>query len=708
MHGASSRAALGLDAHRPERAALARVLLLLLVYVVVEWLALRTGAPGNALHLVWPAAGVALLWAATGSAETWPLDATLFLVATLLVAVTAGTSTRTAVAIGLGSTVTVGIALLLLRRLTPDLWGAGGRRPMSALGDLGRFAGAVGVGALAGATVAGLLGAGLTGPDALVRLVALGIGSAAGMVAVGCVGQLVGAGLVAGGFSAPSRPAASYAALAGVSLVAAVVCWLAFVHSPPLPGTFLLALVMVWTGARHAALTAALLGLAVGSFAVVRTLTGSGAFAAVRSEPAQPLVAQLFVVALVVTGLAVAFSRSERNAVIRQLELAELSTTQRATELSLLLENLTEGVAVLDEDDYVLIQNPAVRRILRREGPARGRLHPLSDDDVTLPDGTPVTAANAPYARAFRGERVVAQLLHLRRPGSAEVRVVEMGARLLPAQRHTERPRVVVTLRDVTEEQRRRDSLASFAGVVAHDLSSPLTVIDGWTEALLDEFATRPAVTEGVGAPMVQRIRGAATHMRDFIADLLADTLSREAVLHPAKLSLDDVVADVVALRLSPLPGDDPALRPRIDAGGLPDAWGDPVLVRQLLDNLLSNAVKYVAPGVVPHVRVTATPLDESWVQVSVTDNGIGIPADERAQVFDAFHRLNRSTYGGTGLGLAICRRIVERHGGSIGVHGNATGPGCTFTFTLPRTEAALTALHTSGSLDSGTPTRPI
>ena len=109
----------------------------------------------------------------------------------------------------------------------------------------------------------------------------------------------------------------------------------------------------------------------------------------------------------------------------------------------------------------------------------------------------------------------------------------------------------------------------------------------------------------------------------------------------------------------------------------------DPVLVRQLMTNVLGNAVKYVAPGTSPHVQITSRETG-GMLEVRVSDNGIGIPADARGRVFDSFFRAAGEGYAGTGLGLAICARAVERHGGRISVRPGPHGVGTTLIFTLP------------------------
>jgi AraC-like DNA-binding protein/DNA-binding LytR/AlgR family response regulator len=115
-----------------------------------------------------------------------------------------------------------------------------------------------------------------------------------------------------------------------------------------------------------------------------------------------------------------------------------------------------------------------------------------------------------------------------------------------------------------------------------------------------------------------------------------------------------------------------------------PWVWGDRTRLRQIALNLISNAVKFTAQG---EVRLTLE-TGSDFVAVAVCDTGLGIPIEEQQSVFEEFHRSQRSEargYGGLGLGLAICRRLVEMHGGTIGLHSSGEdGTGSTFYFTLP------------------------
>ena len=118
-----------------------------------------------------------------------------------------------------------------------------------------------------------------------------------------------------------------------------------------------------------------------------------------------------------------------------------------------------------------------------------------------------------------------------------------------------------------------------------------------------------------------------------------------------------------------------------VSRGELPDVCGDEVQIVQLLQNLLSNALKYRGDAPL-NVHVSGRKCD-GVVEISVADNGIGIEPRYHDRVFGLFKRLHGPEIQGTGLGLAICRKIVERHGGTIRVE-SELGRGATFIFTLP------------------------
>ena len=126
--------------------------------------------------------------------------------------------------------------------------------------------------------------------------------------------------------------------------------------------------------------------------------------------------------------------------------------------------------------------------------------------------------------------------------------------------------------------------------------------------------------------------------------------------------------------------------RPFPPPTGLPLARADRDRVNQVLDNLIGNAIKFSPNGGCVTVRLSAT---DGMVQVSVSDSGIGIPADQLDRIFERFYQVDGSAtrkFGGAGLGLTIVKRIVEAHGGRIWAE-SQVGHGSTFSFTLPRVQ---------------------
>ena len=109
---------------------------------------------------------------------------------------------------------------------------------------------------------------------------------------------------------------------------------------------------------------------------------------------------------------------------------------------------------------------------------------------------------------------------------------------------------------------------------------------------------------------------------------------------------------------------------------------GDTSQMERLMQNLIGNAIKYCEND--PEIHVSTTQKNGEW-QISIKDNGIGIDPQFKDRVFGIFQRLHgRGEYSGTGIGLAVCKKIVERHGGSIWVESEGEGKGSTFCFTMP------------------------
>lgn len=637
-----------------------------LAFAVAGHLGRLTIVDGQSLSLVWPAAGVAVLWFLLGRARPWGPDAVLVALVTVVVNRATGASTELALVFVVANITQALTVAGLMRRWSPHLWGAGGTAGIGSSRDVARFAAAAAVGSGVGVAIgtAGLWWT--TGSvDPISSYVWFGR-NLCGILAV------AGLGLVLGRRYAVTRSwrhvfsldGASGRELAVVTATTVVVCAAVFTVDE-LPLAFPLLVGTVWVGLRFSTAISIAHSWAVGLTAVVLTLRDIGPFAGVASLQVQALVAQLFVGMMLVTGLLLATGRDERVALTTALAEAEREARDQADLMAAIFGSMGEGVVVMDETGRVVLQNAAAPAICLPQATSSSAVEALM---CRRPDGTEMPLAERPYRRALEGEVVRGEDVTL---GDADDRILCVSAQPLPVAPGEPR-RAVLVFRDVTAERLHQQELASFAGVVAHDLLNPVTSVAGWAEVLQAELRDGDVLA----ADALGRITRGVERMRQLVQDLLTHARSKDAALGLTDVDLAALVDDVVLARDTPY----------VTTGSLRPVRADAALVRQVLDNLVGNGLKYVAPGVEPWVRVHAAPDDHDpeLVRVEVLDNGIGIPEEDRSHVFDEFHRAHAADYEGTGLGLAICRRIVERHGGRIGVEPNPDGAGSTFWFTLP------------------------
>jgi signal transduction histidine kinase len=256
-------------------------------------------------------------------------------------------------------------------------------------------------------------------------------------------------------------------------------------------------------------------------------------------------------------------------------------------------------------------------------------------------------------------------------PGQPEaVRHLRVDARRLPGTQG----QWLVLLHDTTGERARHRELSDFAGTVAHDLKSPLTALTGWLTFAAELADSDPEKTR----TSLARAAQAGVRMRQVIDDWLAYTVTREGVLQPETVALDEALLEVLSV-YADRDGE-------LDVDAPHKVHADPSLLRQLLANLVANAWKYTLPGEAPSVTVRSAPAsEEGWVEVSVADRGVGVQVGDEERIFRQYERSEKDagTQSGTGLGLALCRAIVIRHGGRIWVE-HREGGGSVFRFTLP------------------------
>ena len=231
--------------------------------------------------------------------------------------------------------------------------------------------------------------------------------------------------------------------------------------------------------------------------------------------------------------------------------------------------------------------------------------------------------------------------------------------------------------------QRSNLELEQFASVASHDLQEPLRKIQAFGDRLQLRYERELGEQ---GRDYLSRMLASATRMRSLIDALL--TFSRVTTkaqpFTPVDLAetAQEVVLDLED-RIQRTGG-------RVEVGALPSLEADPLQMRQLLQNLIGNGLKFVRPEVPPVVQVESRIFNHAEngeiarCEISVRDNGVGFEEVYLDRIFELFQRLHgRQEYEGTGMGLAICRKIVQRHGGTITAQ-SAPGRGSTFLVNLP------------------------
>lgn len=226
-------------------------------------------------------------------------------------------------------------------------------------------------------------------------------------------------------------------------------------------------------------------------------------------------------------------------------------------------------------------------------------------------------------------------------------------------------------------------SLETFCYSIAHDLRAPLRGIQGYVGILQEDYAAK---LDEAAKGYAGRACAAAARMDTMIADLLAYGRISHGEAPMREIDLRVEFRRVLADMADQIEAKHAEVRIEVTA---PHVWASPVLLTQVLLNLLGNALKFGRPGIVPQIQLSAHAVGDR-VEVSVTDNGIGIAPAYRSKIFNVFEKAHTEpAYPGTGIGLAIVQKAVERMNGSVRVANGPDGGTC-FTCDLPAARPAV------------------
>ena len=334
-----------------------------------------------------------------------------------------------------------------------------------------------------------------------------------------------------------------------------------------------------------------------------------------------------------------------------------------------ILDNMTEGVIALDGQGYVILMNPAARRIL----------------DFTRDQKEGRTLLEVVRDKGLADWVEMCQALDTAEPCKREIesdvpalKIIEVNAMPMPFS--SERRGFLLVLHDITELRRLEKVRAEFVANVSHELRTPLTAIKGYLETVLDE--TR--LESPTHRRFLEIANSHAERMGRLINDLLnlSDIETGKVVLDPIPISLGEFVQDVSAMFEKDAAKKDVKLVHRVP----PDLWvrADRDRLSQILVNLVDNAVKYTPKGGTVSFLAAAT--DDHQIRIAVRDTGQGIPPNDLPRITERFYRVDKArarVEGGTGLGLAIVKHLVQLHGGTLHIE-SEYGKGTTIEFSLP------------------------
>jgi two-component system phosphate regulon sensor histidine kinase PhoR len=350
------------------------------------------------------------------------------------------------------------------------------------------------------------------------------------------------------------------------------------------------------------------------------------------------------------------------NAMAGQFQQRLAGAARRRDELAAVLEHMSDGVLIVDDDDRVQLINQAAARLL----------------GVAIPE-----AIGQSFAQVVRDHNLIETERACRRQrveNTIGVDLSRLGVFLRAAitpLTDGEHSSCLVILQNVTQLRHLETVRRDFVSNISHELRTPLASLKALVETLRDGALDDPPAAQR----FLDRVEDEVDVMTQIVQELLelSRTESGQAPLRLVPIGVADIIAppaqrlqsqaERAGLTLSiELPDD------------LPPVLADCERLRQVVTNLVHNAIKFTPAG--GSIIVSAVARDDE-VTVSVHDTGIGIPADDLPRIFERFYKADRArSGGGTGLGLAIARHVIQAHGGRIWAE-SVEGSGSTFHFTL-------------------------
>jgi two-component system phosphate regulon sensor histidine kinase PhoR len=375
------------------------------------------------------------------------------------------------------------------------------------------------------------------------------------------------------------------------------------------------------------------------------------------------------------------------NRMADELDDTVTRLTRERSRMAAILENMADGVLIIDPRGSVRLINPAASKLLKT---------------------SQQTAAGASIAQVVRHHQIIELWQDCRSTGQMQAGAVEIDRQrifwqvIITSFQEEDTRGYLMIIQDLSRIRRLETVRRDFISNISHELRTPLASLKALTETLRDGALEDP--------PTAQRFLNSMETEIDALTQMVQELLeisrieAGQTVLRLRPTSVEEVIGPPVERLLAQAERSTLTLSVEI-AADLPLALVDGERIQLVVTNLVHNAIKFTPPGGTIAVRARAgragevpasarqgTPLVSGGWQViiiQVTDSGVGIPARDLPRVFERFYKADRARgSGGTGLGLSIARHLVESHGGHIWVE-SEEGVGSTFSFSLPVAEAA-------------------
>jgi|GEM_PF-6027270 len=377
---------------------------------------------------------------------------------------------------------------------------------------------------------------------------------------------------------------------------------------------------------------------------------------------------------------------SSQREIENQISQLLMQSDRDRQRLLTVIEQLPAGVIILSAPDLtVLARNSFANEILRLGEPEQiGEQDDTALYEMIRPDGSSLPAEQWPVNRAILGERVLGEQWRVR---CQDGTMRDLLVSAVPIYEEREGEGVVFsvasTFQDISELKELDRLKDEFISITSHELRTPLTTIKGYSQMLARKL--RKLDIENAARQELQKPLDTITERSERMISMVNDLLDVSRIA-TGRFEVVGQAIDIAALASNRSEEAEVAHQLPIQLH-LPDepviVKGEERLVEQVLNNLIGNAAKYSPAGGAITVSVER---GDEFATVSVQDEGIGIPAEQQAHLFERFYRTEKGkqTASGLGLGLYISSGIVQAHGGRMWVESAGEGKGSTFFFTLP------------------------